>query len=108
MHGRCGGNLLLHAVAERWQVDAFKQRLAAPEQDRRDGHVQFVEKSGAQILTDGSGAPPPDFHSKSGQGPRTGPNMFRPMIQALRFSKERAAKSSSTPVVPSSRFMTAR
>ena len=35
-------------------------------------------------------------------GPRLGLNMFRPRIHAPRFSKPRAAKASSTPVVPSS------
>src|SRR5215510_13866591 len=38
----------------------------------------------------------------SGQGPRIGPNMFLPRIHAPTFSKPRAAKSSSIPVVPPS------
>ena len=45
---------------------------------------------------------PPAFPGSSGHGPRTGPNMLRPMIQAPRFSKPRAAKSSSMPVAPPS------
>ncbi len=44
---------------------------------------------------------PPAFQLSSGQGPRIGPNMLRPRIQAPIFSELRAAKSSSGPVAPS-------
>src|SRR5260370_22360745 len=42
------------------------------------------------------------FQLSSGQGPRIGPNMFRPMIHAPILLNPRAAKSSSMPVVPPS------
>ena len=41
----------------------------------------------------------PDARSGT-QGPRTGPNMLRPRIQAPMFSKDSVAKSLSMPVVP--------
>jgi predicted secreted protein len=45
-------------------------------------------------------APHQPCHLRSGQGPRTGPNMLRPRIQAPTLAKLLAAKSSSIPVVP--------
>src|SRR5258708_13374868 len=44
----------------------------------------------------------PPFHESSGQGPRTGPNMFRPRIHAPTFSIPRRAHSLSMPVEPPS------
>src|SRR5262249_51695125 len=45
-------------------------------------------------------SPHQPFQLSSGQGPRTGPNMLRPRIQAPTLAKPRRAKSSSMPVVP--------
>ncbi len=43
---------------------------------------------------------PPTFPLLVGPGARIGPNMLRPRMYAPTFSKLRAAKSSSTPVLP--------
>src|SRR5580704_10134064 len=39
------------AVAERWQVDPGEHRFAPPEHNRGQREMQFVDQSGAQILT---------------------------------------------------------
>ena len=48
----------------------------------------------------GGSSPHQPFHASSGQGPRIGPNMFRPRIQAPMLRNPRAANSSSMPVLP--------
>src|SRR5260370_25167909 len=40
------------------------------------------------------------FQASSGQGPRIGPNMLRPLIHAPMFVKPPAAQSSAIPLVP--------
>src|ERR1700736_6309099 len=47
-------------------------------------------------------SPPHPFQVSSGQGPRRGPNMLRPMIHAPILLNPRSAKSLSMPVVPPS------
>jgi hypothetical protein len=77
------------SIAQPEQVDPGEQALAGSEQDGTKTSVWY-----------GGLSPHHPFHASSGQGPRIGPNMFRPSIQAPTPAKPRAAKSSSMPAVP--------
>ncbi|MGH4026269.1 MAG: hypothetical protein ACRDRV_16975 [Pseudonocardiaceae bacterium] len=76
----------------------LEQRFTAVEQDRPDHHVQLVDQAGAQVLLDPRRycwiVAAPQVYSSLPQGPRTGPNMLRPMMVAPRPAAPRASKSS--------------
>ena len=42
--------MLRHTVSERPKIDAFEQRFALSEHDRRYGEMKFVDVAGAKIL----------------------------------------------------------
>lgn len=67
VRGSRRGDVLGAGVSQRWQVDAFEQRFARAEQDRRDGDVHFIDQPLLQVLPDGRGpASDADIHSVGG------------------------------------------
>lgn len=66
MRGLLRGRELGACISQGPQVDALEQRLAAAEQHRRDGNVQFVDQAFAKVLPD-RGRAAADAHILSGR-----------------------------------------
>jgi len=105
MGGLRRGHELITRVTRSEHVDAFEQPLSTAQHDRRNGNVQLINEAGTKILLDGVRSTAnahvlPFCRITRPVKCFVGPNMFLPRIQAPIFLKLRAAKSSSSPVVP--------
>ena len=90
----CSGCGLLHGG-----LNSFSDEMECCATCHGDGGARVVRQH-EDWRVEGRIFRPAIAQYSSSHGPRTGPNMLRPMIDAPTFSKLRAAKSSSMPVVP--------